>query len=347
MSFQEAIKEKLLEEGQGTPAAATAKQLYNAVSRAAMDACRPVWATPKTGKTACYFSAEFLLGRVIHSNLLNLGLLDETETFLRSIGREVNLFEDVEDDALGNGGLGRLAACFLDSAATQGIPLMGFGIRYRYGLFRQTFRNGFQHEEPDDWLAWGDPWSVRREEEKVLVTMGGQQVYAVPYDMPVIGYGGKTVNTLRLWQAEAIHPFDLRLFNEQKYTEAVRQKTAAESISAVLYPNDDTEAGKRLRLKQQYFFSSASLRTIFRRFTETYGRDYGKFPDCYAVQLNDTHPTVSIPELLRLLMTEGDLTFEQAFPIVQKTFAYTCHTIMAEALETWDLRLFQSVLPDV
>lgn len=347
MSFQEAIRNRLMQDEHIEPSSATTKQLYHAVSHAAMDVCREAWQKPKKGKVACYFSAEFLLGRVIYSNLMNLGLLDETETFLKDIGRKANLFEDVEDDALGNGGLGRLAACFLDSAATQDIPLMGFGIRYRYGLFKQSFRGGFQHEEADDWLAWGDPWSMRREDEKVLVALGDQNVYAVPYDMPVIGYGGKTVNTLRLWQAEAVHPFCFELFDEQKYTAAMQEKTLAESISAVLYPNDSTEEGKRLRLKQQYFFSSASLQTIFRHFTEQNGNDYGKFPDCYAIQLNDTHPTVSIPELLRLLMTKGHLTFEQAFPIVQKTFAYTCHTVMAEALEKWDLRLFQSVLPDV
>ncbi|HBG76835.1 MAG TPA: glycogen phosphorylase [Clostridiales bacterium] len=346
-SFQQAIVRKLKEECHTTLDKATTRQLYNAVSKAALDTCLDTWEKPVTGKIACYFSAEFLVGRLIHSNLLNLDLLEETESLLKEAGIHPNVFEDVEDDALGNGGLGRLAACFLDSAATQGIPLMGFGIRYRYGLFRQRFVNGCQQEEPDDWLAWGDPWSIRREEEKVRVDFGDQSVWAVPYDMPVIGYGGKMVNTLRLWQAEAIVPFDFKLFNEQKYSESVRQKSEAEAISAVLYPNDDTEAGKRLRLKQQYFFSSASLQTIFAACTKKDGTDYRRFADAYAIQLNDTHPTVSIPELLRLLMTKGHIEFEPAFQIVRNTFAYTNHTIMAEALEKWSLPLFQSVLPEV
>ena len=205
-SFQQAIVRKLKEECHTTLDKATTRQLYNAVSKAALDTCLDTWEKPVTGKIACYFSAEFLVGRLIHSNLLNLDLLEETESLLKEAGIHPNVFEDVEDDALGNGGLGRLAACFLDSAATQGIPLMGFGIRYRYGLFRQRFVNGCQQEEPDDWLAWGDPWSIRREEEKVRVDFGDQSVWAVPYDMPVIGYGGKMVNTLRLWQAEAIVP---------------------------------------------------------------------------------------------------------------------------------------------
>ncbi len=345
--FQEAIVKKLKEEYHTELGKATTKQLYNAVSKAALETCWDTWQKPVTGKTACYLSAEFLVGRLIHSNLLNLGLLGETENLLKDAGINPNVFEDVEDDALGNGGLGRLAACFLDSAATQGVPLMGYGIRYRYGLFKQHFAYGCQQEEADDWLSWGDPWSVRRDDEKVRINFGDQSVWAVPYDMPIIGYGGKMVNTLRLWQAEAIAPFDFNLFNEQKYNESVQQKNDAEAISAVLYPNDDTDAGKRLRLKQQYFFSSASLQTIFAAYTAKNGTDYSKFADTYAVQLNDTHPTVSIPELLRLLMTQGHLEFEPAFQIVQKTFAYTNHTIMAEALEKWSLSLFQSVLPEV
>lgn len=345
--FQEAIVEKLKEEYHTELGKATTKQLYNAVSKAALETCWDTWQKPVTGKTACYLSAEFLVGRLIHSNLLNLGLLEETEGLLKDADINPNVFEDVEDDALGNGGLGRLAACFLDSAATQEVPLMGYGIRYRYGLFKQHFAHGCQQEEADDWLAWGDPWSVRRDDEKVRIDFGDQSVWAVPYDMPIIGYGGKMVNTLRLWQAGAIAPFDFNLFNEQKYNASVQQKNDAEAISAVLYPNDDTDAGKRLRLKQQYFFSSASLQTIFAAYMAKNGTDYSKFSDTYAVQLNDTHPTVSIPELLRLLMAKGHMEFDAAFQIVQKTFAYTNHTIMAEALEKWSLPLFQSVLPEV
>lgn len=346
-AFQQAILDKLDEQAHVSIKEASTKQLYTAVSAAAMDRCQKAWQRPVQGKQACYLSAEFLLGRLIHSNLLNLGLLEETQQLLQENGLDMKAFEDVEDDALGNGGLGRLAACFLDSAATQGLPLQGFGIRYRYGLFKQHFSYGCQQEEADDWLSWGDPWSVRREEARVRVHFGEQSVWAVPYDMPVIGYGGQTVNTLRLWQAEPLQPFDFALFNAQKYDQAVKARNDAEAISAVLYPNDDTDAGKRLRLKQQYFFSSASLQSMLRDYEQTHGKDYSHFADCYAVQLNDTHPTVSIPELLRLLITRANMDFASAFQMAQRTFAYTNHTIMAEALEKWSLPLFQSVLPEV
>ncbi|ADU28082.1 glycogen/starch/alpha-glucan phosphorylase [Ethanoligenens harbinense] len=329
------------------PGQATTAELYNAVSKAAVEAADPAWKEEKPGKRACYFSAEFLIGRMIYSNLLNLGLLRETADWLKEKGTDITVFEDIEDAALGNGGLGRLAACFLDSAATQGVALDGYGIRYRYGLFKQTFEDGFQRETADDWQRFGDPWSVRRETEKVQVRFGDQTVWAVPYDMPVIGYGGKTVNTLRLWQAEPLQPFDFTLFNEQKYDEAYREKNEAEAISSVLYPNDDTEAGKRLRLKQQYFFSSASIRSILKAYKRTHGSDFSHLPEEYAIQLNDTHPTVSIAELLRILAGEEALPFEKAFSIAERVFAYTNHTIMAEALEKWDARLFMSVLPDV
>ena len=202
-------------------------QLYHAASKAAMSQAAPRWKEKKASKRACYLSAEFLLGRLIYSNLLNLGLLDRCKAFLQNHGIDPAVFEQIEDDALGNGGLGRLAACFLDSAATLRIPLDGFGIRYRYGLFRQRFEDGFQREAGDDWLQFGDPWSVRREEETVLIRFADQTVKAVPYDMPVIGYGKGTVNTLRLWQAEALEAFDFDLFNRQKYDEAVRQKNRA------------------------------------------------------------------------------------------------------------------------
>lgn len=284
---------------------------------------------------------------MIYSNLLNLGLLDECKEYLSEKGLDLTAFEDIEDDALGNGGLGRLAACFLDSAATQGFPLNGYGIRYRYGLFKQHFENGFQKETADDWLKCGDPWSVRREDEAVIVSFKGQKVKAVPYDMPVIGFGGRTVNTLRLWQSEAVQDFDFDLFNAQKYNEAVEEKNRAEEISACLYPNDDTDEGKKLRLKQQYFFSSASLQSIVKDYVKSHGEDFSQFADCYAIQLNDTHPVVSIPELMRILMEEYCLSYEEAFSVVMKTFAYTNHTIMAEALEKWNVSLFTSVLPHV
>lgn len=340
--------DRILKEDFGvTSKNASQKELYQAVSIAARSRALPVWEEASAAKTACYFSAEFLMGRVICSNLLNMGLLDECKEYFKNNGLEWNNFEDIEDDALGNGGLGRLAACFLDSAASQGIPLNGYGIRYRYGLFRQSFENGFQKEAPDDWLTCGDPWSVRREAESVLVKMNGQTVRAVPYDMPVIGWGGKTVNTLRLWQSEAVRAFDFEAFNGGDYEKAVKERSEAEAISALLYPNDETREGKKLRLKQQYFFSSASLQSIIKDYVKKNGNDFSHFGESYAIQLNDTHPVVSIPELLRILCGEYLISFEEAFEIIQKTFSYTNHTIMAEALEKWDTSLFCEVLPEV
>ncbi|WP_283124045.1 glycogen/starch/alpha-glucan phosphorylase [Angelakisella massiliensis] len=331
-----------------SPETAGPKELYTAVSQAAMELLMPRWKEKAAGKRACYFSAEFLLGRVVSANLLNLGLLEEWNDWLRQHHLHPDILEEIEDDALGNGGLGRLAACFLDSAATQGVPLDGYGIRYRYGLFRQKIENGFQREYPDDWLRFGDPWSVRREEESVVISFRDQQVRAVPYDMPVIGYGEKgVVNTLRLWQAEPVEELDLTAFNNQDYDAAYRNRNRAEALSAVLYPNDDTQEGKRLRLKQQYFFSSASLQSILRGYIARRGEDFTHLSEDVAIQLNDTHPTVSIPELLRLLMEEHLLSFEEAFPLVQGVFAYTNHTIMAEALEKWDVELLLSVIPQV
>lgn len=346
-NFEENIRTILTLDWYANPEEADAKALYHAVSKAAMAELAPRWKKLAQEKRACYLSAEFLVGRLVYSNLMNLGLLDRCQAFLKSHGMDLSVFEEIEDDALGNGGLGRLAACFLDSAATQNIPLDGYGIRYRYGLFRQSFEDGFQKEAADDWLRFGDPWSVRREEEAVFVQFADQTVYAVPYDMPVIGYDGGLVNTLRLWQSEAVENFDFDLFNQQKYDDAVRNRNRAEDITAVLYPNDDTPQGKKLRLKQQYFFSSATLQTLVREYTEAYGTDFSHFADSYAIQLNDTHPVVSIPELVRILMEEYLLCFEEAFSIIQKTFAYTNHTIMAEALEKWEVSLFCQVIPQV
>ncbi len=320
--------------------------LYNAVSRAAMKNVREKMEVTSAGKKACYFSAEFLTGRLIYSNLLNLGLLNQLAELFNENNIDLNIFEEIEDAALGNGGLGRLAACFLDSAATQGFALNGYGIRYKYGLFKQYFENGFQKETDDNWQRFGDPWSVRREEKKVEVKFKDQTVFAVPYDMPVIGYGAKTINTLRLWQAEPVHEFDFQLFNDQKFEQAVRERDDAEAISSVLYPNDESDKGKKLRLKQQYFFSSASLQDMIRTYKVKYGSDFSHFGNEYAVQLNDTHPVVSIPEFIRLLADEG-VSFSRALKLAKQTFAYTNHTIMAEALEKWDVKLFKSVLPNV
>lgn len=346
-TFKNDICEALeLEYGKSIQDAGTV-ELYNAVSKATMKAIIPEWSKPAEQKRACYFSAEFLIGRLIYNNLLNLGLLEQLAELFNEHNIELSIFEEIEDAALGNGGLGRLAACFLDSAATHQIPLDGYGIRYKYGLFKQYFADGFQTETADDWQRFGDPWSIRKEEEKVLITFKNQSVYAVPYDTPVIGYGGGTVNTLRLWQAEPVNGFDFDLFNAQKYDLAVKERNEAEAISSVLYPNDDTDKGKRLRLKQQYFFSSASLQDLIRRYKAVHGDDFSVFPETYAIQLNDTHPVVSIAELVRLLVMNEHLTFARALKIARQTFAYTNHTIMAEALEKWSVRLFRSVLPQV
>lgn len=348
--FQKNVKEILALDFGKDMKEATTIELYQAVSKAAMaetglDFVRK--AKEAEGKKACYLSAEFLVGRLVYNNLLSLGLLHQFGELMSENQRDMREFEEIEDAALGNGGLGRLAACFLDSGATIGANLNGYGIRYKYGLFKQTIENGFQKEWPDDWTKAGDPWSVRTEEDKVLIRFKGQDVWAVPYDMPVIGYGAKKVNLLRLWQAEAVQEFNFDLFNEQDYDKEAKERTAASAISAVLYPNDSTKAGKQLRLKQQYFFSSASLQDMIRTYKKKHGSDFSKFSAEYAIQLNDTHPTVAIPELLRILMEEEGLTFPKALKIAKETFAYTNHTIMAEALEKWDVNLFKSVIPQV
>ena len=330
-----------------TLATATTKELYNAVSKAAVaQAYRG--ADKFTGaKRAAYLSAEFLIGRMIYSNLLNLGLLEDTKEILAEEGIDINVFEDIEDDALGNGGLGRLAACFIDSAATQNIPLDGYGIRYKYGLFKQYFENGFQKEKADDWQSYGDPWSIRRDDETVLIKFSGQTVKAVPYDMPVIGFGGKTVNNLRLWQAEAVNEFDFDQFNRNNRAASIAEKNDAEVISSVLYPNDETYEGKMLRLKQQYFFSSASLQDMIRKYKAKHGSDFSQFSKEYAIQLNDTHPVVSIPEFMRILVEEEKIDVKDAVAYAKETFAYTNHTIMPEALEKWNTNLFIDVIPEV
>lgn len=351
IDFKSIIEKYLEYDYHITPDKADVKELYESVSHAAVSSLWDIWQRKITGKRACYFSAEFLTGRLIYSNLMNMGLAEDCNAFLDKYGLDPGIFEEIEDCALGNGGLGRLAACFLDSAATHSIPLDGYGIRYRYGLFRQSFENGFQRESPDDWLKWGDPWSIRREDRAELVSFASEQVLAVPYDMPVIGYGGKAVSTLRLWQAEAepLRIFDLDSFNDQDYDKAFREKNEAEAISQVLYPNDSSTEGKKLRLKQQYFFTSASLQSILRDFREMHGGDSSAsaLADFCAIQLNDTHPVLSIPELLRLLIGGEHMSFDEVFPIVRDIFSYTNHTVMSEALETWDVGLFVSVLPEV
>ena len=326
---------------------ASTVELYNAVSKAAMKSLANQWSWETDSKKVCYFSAEFLIGRLVYNNLMNLGLMNQLADLFAENGIDIRVFEEIEDNAQGNGGLGRLAACFLDSAATQNVTLNGYGIRYRYGIYKQYFENGFQKETADNWTKFGDPWSIRREEDKVRIDFKGQSVWAVPYDTPVIGYGAAKINTLRLWQAEPIEEFNFALFNDQKYDKSFKEKNDAEAITAVLYPNDSTDAGKKLRLKQQYFFSSASLQDVLKKYKAHHGNDFSYLSKEYAIQLNDTHPVVSIPELCRLLVEEEGLTFNKALKICKEVFAYTNHTVMAEALEKWSIKLFKSVLPNV
>ena len=335
---------------QAEPADLTTPQLHEAlaycVRHHVASARRRSAARHDSRRRAYYLSAEYLMGRLIHNNLLCSGLLDEATAALVQAGIDPNRLEEIEDAALGNGGLGRLAACYLDAAATCGLPLDGYGIRYRFGLFRQRFAEGFQIEHPDDWTHHGDPWSVRREEEAVTVPFADRPVRAVPYDMPIIGYGGRHVSNLRLWQAEPMAPFDFALFNDQKYDRALQEANRAEDLSRVLYPNDSTPAGKLLRLSQQYFFASASMQDILRRYEATCGKDFTLLPRAVSVQLNDTHPVIAVPELVRLLLERG-LSFNEAANIATAVFNYTNHTIMAEAMEVWDLALIRKVSPEI
>ena len=330
---------------------ASAQELHEALGRALMMTISENWNRSKRERMhqrkAYYFSAEYLIGRLVYSNMYNMGILDEMKQVFAEHGVDLTVLEDVEDAALGNGGLGRLAACFLDSAASTNIPLSGYGLRYRFGLFKQKFDEaGSQVEAADDWAKFGDPWSYRRYNHTVKVKFPDHTVLAVPYDVPVIGYGTDNVGTLRLWQCEAEEELDFNAFNDQDYLRALTQKNKAEDITRVLYPNDSTWEGKRLRIKQQYVLSSASLQDIVRVYKSVHGSDMSHFADFYAVQLNDTHPAMSIPELIRLLMLEG-MDFESSFAVAQKTFSYTNHTVMGEALEKWDLELLGSVVPEI
>ena len=251
-----------------------------------------------------------------------------------------DVLEQEPDAALGNGGLGRLAACFLDSCATLDLPVNGYGILYRYGLFKQLFSDGFQTEHPDSWMEEGYPFIIRREEAQRIVTYNDLTVRAIPYDMPITGYGTKNVGTLRLWRAESMEDFDYDAFNSQRFTDAIVERERTADISRVLYPNDTTYEGKVLRVRQQYFFCSASLQEIIENYITHHGEDLSGFADYNAIQLNDTHPVLAIPELMRLLMDEHHLGWDTAWDIVTRTFAYTNHTVLAEALETWEISIF-------
>ena len=350
---------------------ATPEQAFQAVAYAVKDVIIDEWIAThkeyekKDVKTLYYLSMEFLMGRALGNNIINIMALPEVKEVLDELGFDLNAIEDQEPDpALGNGGLGRLAACFLDSLATLGYPAYGCGIRYRYGMFKQKIENGYQMEVPDDWLKNGYPFEVRRAEYATEVKFGGyvrtvwdngrehfvqegyQSVRAVPYDMPIVGYGNNVVNTLRIWDAEAINTFSLDSFDKGDYQKAVEQENLAKTIVEVLYPNDNHYAGKELRLKQQYCFISASVQRAVKKYMEKHD-DIHKFFAKTVFQLNDTHPTVAVPELMRILLDEYNLTWDEAWAVTTKTCAYTNHTIMSEALEKWPIELFSRLLPRI
>ncbi|MDE7361708.1 MAG: glycogen/starch/alpha-glucan family phosphorylase [Oscillospiraceae bacterium] len=340
--FEDILRDSHIQGKKRTPA-----QLHDALSRAIMKQAVPMMScSAPAGRSASYLSMEFLVGRAVYNNILCLGLRDYAEELLSSAGGSLSDLEEIEDAALGNGGLGRLAACFLDSAATMKLPLTGYGIRYKYGLFKQNIEDGFQREYADDWTRFGDPWSRRVDEEAVLIHYSTGDVKAVPYDMPIFGYKNDFAGTLRLWQAEPINAFDFDAFNRQDYFAAAKGQIEAENISGTLYPNDDARPGKILRLKQEYFFSAASMSDLVRKHIEA-GRDIYSFAEYNTVQLNDTHPVIAIPELIRILVNERNVPFAKALEIAEKTFNYTNHTIMAEALEKWDCGIVEELLPEV
>ena len=350
---------------------ATPQQIFQAVSYAIKDQIVENWmATQKAyededPKMVYYMSMEFLMGRALGNNMINLQAYDTVKEALAELNLDINLVEDQEPDAaLGNGGLGRLAACFLDSLASLGYPAYGCGIRYRYGMFKQQIRDGFQVEVPDNWLVDGNPFELRRPEYAKTVKFGGyvavrtengrnyfsqegyQSVKAVPFDFPIVGYGNGIVNTLRIWDAEPVECFQLDSFDKGDYQKAVEQENLARNIVEVLYPNDNHYAGKELRLKQQYFFISASVQEAVAKYMRKHD-DIRKFHEKVTFQLNDTHPTVAVPELMRILMDEYYLTWDEAWEVTTKTCAYTNHTIMAEALEKWPIELFSRLLPRI
>ena len=365
-SYMRMLFRKSLDEG-------SPQQLYQSVAYAVKDMVVDDWMEThkayekKDVKTVYYLSMEFLMGRALGNMIINLKQDKVVREVLDEMGLDLNLIEDQEPDpALGNGGLGRLAACFLDSLSTLGYPAYGCGIRYRYGMFMQQIKDGFQIEAPDDWLKEGNPFEMKRPEYAMEVRFGGyvtvrkdpetgrdkfvqenyQSVMAVPYDLPIVGYGNRIVNTLRIWDAEAIDTFNLDSFDKGDYERAVEQQNLARTICEVLYPNDNHTAGKELRLKQQYFFVSASVQRAIKKYMETHDDIFG-LPEKVCFQLNDTHPTVTIPELMRILLDEYGLEWNDAWDITTRTCAYTNHTIMSEALEKWPLELFSRLLPRI
>ena len=349
------------------------REKYTALARMTADSAVQLRASTiarraKTdGRRIYYFSMEFLIGRLLKSYLMDLGCKDAVEAGLRELGEDPeDIYACERDPGLGNGGLGRLAACYMDSMATEDVDAVGMGIRYRYGLFKQRIVGGWQEEEPDNWLIDGYPWAVRKIDDAVVIHFGGTvvrreedgrkvydkigstSIWAVPHDVPVTGFGGKSVNKLRLWTAQPFHEsFDLAAFNRGDYSAAVRERSEAEAITNVLYPDDSSWAGKELRLKQEYFFSAAGVADILRTYKAKYGTDWEKFSRRVAIHINDTHPTLCIPELMRLLMDEEGLGWDEAWKIVTETVSYTNHTVMPEALEKWPIPLISRLLPRV
>jgi len=350
------------------------QQVFQSVAYAVKDLIIDKWiATHKTydkedPKIVYYMSMEFLMGRALGNNMINLTKYNEIKEALEELGLDINVIEDQEPDAaLGNGGLGRLAACFLDSLATLEYPAYGCGIRYKYGMFKQEIKDGYQVEVPDNWLKDGNPFEIKRSEYRYEVKFGGyvrsyrdeatgrdifvqedyRSVIAVPYDLPVIGYGNNTVNSLRIWDAEPVNTFNLSSFDKGDYQKAIEEENLAKNIVEVLYPNDNHYAGKELRLKQQYFFVSASVQRAVERYKKMHNGDVKKLYEKVTFQLNDTHPTVAVAELMRVLMDENGLEWDEAWDVTTKTVAYTNHTIMAEALEKWPIELFSRLLPRI
>ena len=345
--------------------------LYEAFSLTVRDRIMTDWQNTwesheqKGVRKAYYMSLEFLIGRSLGNHLLNLGLKSESTEAMNTFAVDLEELVTEEHDAgLGNGGLGRLAACFMDSCATLQLPVIGYGIRYEYGMFRQEIKNGFQIEEPDHWLRDGNPWEIERPEFTQIIKFGGHverhrnddgslqhqwvdtsDVVAIPYDMPISGFNNETVNTLRLWSANGTNVFDLADFNAGSYSDAVEAKNDAEHITMVLYPNDSSENGKELRLKQQYFLASATLQDVLRMWQLNEGKDYSQFASQNVFQLNDTHPTIAVAELMRLLMDENNIPWDDAWAITSQTMAYTNHTLLPEALEKWSVSLFECLLP--
>jgi len=352
---------------------ATPQQIYNALALTIKEHVSEKWLNThdffeeSDVKTVYYLSMEFLMGRFMGNAIMNLSLTETISEALAELNIDINAAEEAEcDPGLGNGGLGRLAACFLDSLSTLGYPAYGCGIRYHYGIFEQHIENGYQVEKPDNWLHYGDPWGVRREEYAKEIKFGGkvatvkddageyrfvlegyQSVMAIPYDYPVVGYNTNMVNTLRLWDAEPVNRFDLQSFNEGQYERAVEEQNLARTLTAVLYPADEFMAGKELRLRQQYFFVSATIQRVVAQFARRHKEEFAKLPEYVQFQLNDTHPSLAIPELMRILVDQYHIPWDQAWEITRAACAYTNHTLMSEALEKWPVELFSRLLPRI